>query len=525
MEPHVAIYDTTLRDGTQGEQITLSAEDKLRIAQRLDDMGIPYIEGGWPGSNPKDARFFKLAKKAGMKNARLTAFGSTRKAKKKVETDPNVRALIASESRSVVIVGKSWDLHVLDILETTLEENLAMIHDTISYLKPRGLEVIYDAEHFFDGYKNRPEYALESLRTAAEAGADVIVLCDTNGGMMTGELGAVFKEVRSQISTPLGIHAHNDCGLAVANSLAAVAAGATMVQGTINGYGERCGNADLISIIGNLQLKMGIQCIPDDRLSHLTELSRYVSEVANVPPFDQRPFVGKSAFAHKGGLHVSAITKSRSAYEHLDPGLVGNRSRVLVSDLAGKSNVVYKAREMNIPLDLEKDDVQKIVNEIKTMEDFGYQYDAAEGSFELLTKKLLGRFEELFTLKTLRVVIEKNEDSEPICQVTIKIAVGDKEEITAAEGDGPVNAMDNAIRKALVPFFPEIREMRLVDFKVRVIEGTRGTAARVRVLIQSRDQKDVWGTVGVSENIIEASWQALMDSLHYKLSLIQNGKR
>ena len=521
----IQIYDTTLRDGTQSESVAFSVDDKLRVARKLDELGIDYIEGGWPGSNDKDAEFFRLAASLPWDNAKLAAFGSTAHPNNHPQDDPNLLSLVKASTPVVTIFGKSWDFHVTNALKIPLARNCDLIRASVAWLKEAGREVIYDAEHFFDGFAASPEYALATLRAAEEGGADMIVLCDTNGGSLTRHVEETFRQVQAHTGLPLGIHTHNDSELAVANSLAAVACGAVQVQGTINGYGERCGNADLVSVIGNLQLKMGIECIPSDRLSRLTDLSRYVSEVANVPPFDQRPFVGKSAFAHKGGLHVSAITKNRSAYEHLSPELVGNRSRVLVSDLAGKSNVVYKAKEMNIPLDLEKDDVQNIVNRIKAMEDFGYQYDAAEGSFELLTKKLLGRFEEPFTLKTLRVVIEKNEDSEPICQVTIKIAVGDKEEITAAEGDGPVNAMDNAVRKALVPFFPDIREMRLVDFKVRVIEGTRGTAARVRVLIQSRDQKDVWGTVGVSENIIEASWQALMDSLYYKLSLIQNGKR
>ncbi len=518
------LYDTTLRDGTQGEQIAFSAEEKLRIAQKLDVMGIHYIEGGWPGSNPKDVRFFKLAGKQSFKNAKVTAFGSTRKPHVSAESDPNVRALLKSETATVTVFGKSWDLHVTDILEVGLDENLAMIDDTVSYLKSEGREVIYDAEHFFDGYKKNQDYALRTIKAAIEAGADAIVLCDTNGGSMPFEVDEIVSAVKSTGASRLGIHTHNDGGLAVANSLMAVKAGAVMVQGTINGYGERCGNADLIAVMVNLQMKMGLHCVDDAQLAHVTELSRYVSEVANVPPLDQRPFVGKSAFAHKGGVHVSAIIKNKAAYEHIDPSRVGNQSRVLVSDLSGKSNVIYKAQEMNIPLGEDKEEVKKIVEAVKQMEDRGYQYDAAEGSFELLAKKLTGRFSEPFSLKTLRVIIEKNENAPTICQATIKIGVGDSEEITAAEGDGPVNAMDNAIRKALTRFFPEIEEMKLVDFKVRVIEGTRGTAARVRVLIESRDKRSVWGTVGVSSNIIEASWQALVDSLQYKLSLIQNGK-
>jgi len=524
MEPPVWLYDTTLRDGTQGEQITFSAEEKIRIAQRLDEIGIHYIEGGWPGSNPKDARFFKLARKTPLKSAKLTAFGSTRRPESAVETDDNVMALLESETETITIFGKSWDLHVLEIFETSLDENLKMIAETVGYLKSQGREVVYDAEHYFDGYNRNPAYALKTIQAAADAGAALVVLCDTNGGSMPLEITKGVIAAKSAVSTPLGIHAHNDCGMAVANSVIAVDAGVSMIQGTINGYGERCGNADLITLIANLQLKMKRRCVPDNSMKSLTELSRYVSEVANVPPFDQRPYVGKSSFAHKGGVHVSAIIKNRAAYEHIDPTLVGNGRRILMSDLSGKGNVLYKAQRMNIPMDLTQKEVRKIVNGIKKLEDYGYQYDAAEGSFELLAKKLTNRFDEPFTLKTLRVNMEKNEDSQPICQVTIKIAVGDREEITAAEGDGPVNAMDNAIRKALLPFYPEIADMSLVDFKVRVIEGTKGTAARVRVLIESRDQKTVWGTVGVSENVLEASWQALVDSLQYKLSLTKNGK-
>ena len=524
METDVLIYDTTLRDGTQGEQITFSAEEKIRIAQRLDGMGFHYIEGGWPGSNPKDARFFQMAKKVDFKNSRLASFGSTRKADLAVEKDANVRSLLKSDTRTVAVFGKSWVLHVTDVLNTTLDENLRMIYDTVSYLKSRDREVIYDAEHFFDGFRENREYAVNTLVAASDAGADSIVLCDTNGGTMPNEISKIMDDVTKRISVPIGIHTHNDCGLAVANSILAVDAGAVLVQGTINGYGERCGNADLISVIGNVQFKLGKKCLSDTQVSHLTELSRYVSEIANIPPFNQRPFVGKSAFAHKGGVHVSAIIKNPSAYEHMDPEQVGNRRRVLMSDLSGKGNVLYKARELNMPLDLNDDEVKQIVDVVKKLEDFGYQYEAAEGSFELLGKKVTGRFDEPFVLKTLRVLIEKNEDAQPTCQVTIKIAVGDREEITAAEGDGPVNAMDNALRKALASFYPEIEEMNLVDFKVRVIEGNKGTGARVRVLIQSRDEKDVWGTVGVSENIIEASWQALADSMQYKLSMIQNGR-
>jgi len=518
MHKQITLYDTTLRDGTQGEQVNLSAEDKLRIARKLDDFGIPYVEGGWPGSNPKDARFFEMAQKADLKNASLTAFGSTRRPGTAPEMDENIRALLKTETETVTIFGKSWDLHATEILKVSLEENLIMIEETVAYLKRKRREVIYDAEHFFDGYKANPSYAMKTLAAAQDGGADVIVLCDTNGGSMPREIEEIMVNVAPRLGVLIGIHAHNDCGLALANSLMAVQAGARMVQGTINGYGERCGNVDLISVIGNLQLKMGYQCVKGQKLQQLTELSRYVSEVANVPPLNQRPFVGKSAFAHKGGVHVSAIQKKPAAYEHMEPQQVGNRRRVLVSDLSGKSNIDYKAREMEIKLGGNGYDSQKIVGEIKRLEDEGYQFDAAEGSLELLIKKVTGQFQEPFTLESFRVTTEKNRSGPGTCQATIKISVGEEDEITAAEGDGPVNALDNALRKALTKFFPQIVEMGLVDFKVRVIDGGGGTASKVRVQIESRDSREIWSTIGVSENVIEASWQALVDSFQYKLS-------
>lgn len=518
MHKQITLYDTTLRDGTQGEQVNLSAEDKLRIAKKLDGFGISYVEGGWPGSNPKDARFFEMAQKGDFKNARLTAFGSTRRPGTAPEMDENIRALLKTETETVTIFGKSWDLHATEILKASLEENLIMIEETVAYLKGNRREVIYDAEHFFDGYKANPSYAMKTLAAAQGGGADVIVLCDTNGGSMPREIEEVMVNVAPSLGVLIGIHAHNDCGLALANSLIAVQAGARMVQGTINGYGERCGNVDLISVIGNLQFKMGYTCIAEENLKQLTELSRYVSEVANVPPLNQRPFVGKSAFTHKGGVHVSAIQKNPAAYEHMEPQQVGNRRRVLVSDLSGKSNIDYKAREMEIKLGGNGYDSQKIVGEIKRLEDEGYQFDAAEGSLELLIKKVTGQFQEPFTLESFRVTTEKNRSGPGTCQATIKISVGEEDEITAAEGDGPVNALDNALRKALTKFFPQIVEMGLVDFKVRVIDGSGGTASKVRVQIESRDSREIWSTIGVSENVIEASWQALVDSFQYKLS-------
>jgi 2-isopropylmalate synthase len=518
MERKIILYDTTLRDGTQGEQVNISAEDKMKIARKLDEMGFEYIEGGWPGSNPKDARFFEMARKTAFSKAKLTAFGSTRRSGVTPENDDSIQAILAAETAAVTIFGKSWDLHATEILGVTLEENLFMIEETVAYLKGKGREVIYDAEHFFDGYKRNPGYAFKTLEAAVNGGADTIVLCDTNGGTLPGEVGLIMKEVMPKLSVvPVGIHPHNDCGLAVANSLEAVKSGAVMVQGTINGYGERCGNVDLITVIGNLQLKMGFNCLTDDRIKHLTELSRYISDVVNIPPMNQRPFAGNSAFAHKAGVHVSAIQKNFSAYEHIDPGMVGNRRRVLVSDLSGKSNIEYKTREMDIKLGLDGCDSRKIVNEVKILEDKGYQFEAAEGSLELLIKKAANQFIDPFFLESFRVTIEKDKSGPTSSQATIKISVGDEQEITAAEGDGPVNALDNALRKALYNFFPEVKEMKLVDFKVMVIEGSEGTGARVRVRIESGDSEETWSTVGVSENIIEAAWQALVDSVQYKL--------
>ncbi len=518
MEGQVLIYDTTLRDGTQGEQVSFSAEEKLRIAQKLAELGIHYIEGGWPISNPKDMRFFQMAKEARPKTTGLTAFGSTRRPNILPEEDPNLEALLQTETQTITIFGKSWDLHATEILGVRLEENLAMILDSVRYLKSKGREVIFDAEHFFDGYKANPQYTLKTIQAAISGEADIIVLCDTRGGTMVNDLKEIVGVVgKSFPGIPLGIHAHNDCGLAVANSLAAVEAGAKMVQGTINGYGERCGNADLISVIANLQIKIGRRCLDDSKIGHLTEVSRYVSDIANIPPLNERPFVGRSAFAHKGGMHVSAILNRPLAYEHIEPGGVGNKRRVLVSDLSGRGNIKYKADEMGLALGGNGYDSQKIVQEIKRLEDEGYQFEAAEGSLELLIRKTAGQFREPFSLLSLRVINEKNRHDQSISQATIKISVGEEEEITAAEGNGPVNAIDNALRKALSKFYPRVKEMRLVDFKVRVLEGGAGTAAKVRVLIESRDGKDIWNTVGVSENIIEASWQALVDSFYFKL--------
>jgi len=528
MEPTL-LYDTTLRDGTQGENISFTADEKVKIALKLDDIGIHYIEGGWPGSNPKDLQFFDLAKRVKFKNARLVAFGSTRKPGILPAEDENLKALLASETPTVTIFGKSWDLHVEDVMNNSLEENIAMIRDSVKFLKGNGREVVYDAEHFFDGYKNNRDYALQTIDAAVEGGADFVVLCDTNGGSLPFEIESMVKGVQQFLAekenansdpTPvkLGIHTHDDCGLAVANSITAVQAGAVMVQGTINGYGERCGNADLNSIMPILNLKMNRPCVSDENLRKLKTLSRYVSELANQVPVNNRPFVGKSAFAHKGGIHVSAIMKVPRAYEHMDPAIVGNQRRVLISDLSGKSNVEFKARELGVELGNNGYDSSKIVSEIKQLEQQGYQFDVAEGSFKILMEKFTDQFNPLFELEAFRVTIEKDKDQPCSSQATVKITVGGKQEITAAEGYGPVSALDNALRKALDRFYPDLDTMSLVDFKVRVIDGSRGTAAKVRVFIESRDQDEIWSTIGVSEDIIEASWQALADSFQYKLA-------
>jgi len=529
MEP-ILLYDTTLRDGTQGENINFSAKEKIQIAKRLDDFGIHYIEGGWPGSNPRDMQFFELAQETTFKNARITAFGSTRKPGIAASDDPNLQALIASNTPATTIFGKTWDLHVKKVMNNTLKENLAMIFESVEFLKNNDREVIYDAEHFFDGYKENPDYALQTLTAAVDAGAQFIVLCDTNGGTLPSEIETIMNQASrafcdkynakaDALPFKFGIHTHNDSNLAVANSIEAVECGAVMVQGTVNGYGERCGNADLMSIIPILQFKMDRPCVSDENMAKLKNLSRFVSETANMIPLNSRPFVGNSAFAHKGGIHVSAIMKISKAYEHMEPELVGNQRRVLVSDLSGKSNVEYKAKELGIELGNNGLDSRQIVTAVKHLEQDGYQYDVADGSFKILLQKLTEQFRPLFDLKSFRVHIEKDADRPCSAHVSIKVSVGGKEEITAAEGDGPVSALDNALRKALCKFYPMLDDMRLIDYKVRVIDGRAGTAARVRVLIESRDQDRIWSTIGVSEDIIEASWQALADSVHYKLSM------
>ncbi len=517
MKKKIYLYDTTLRDGAQGEGISFSLQDKIKVAKMLDSIGIDYIEGGWPGSNPKDILFFKEIKKAKLKHSKVAAFGSTRYKDNKPETDPNLKAIINVKPEVVCIFGKSWDLHVKCALRTTLTENLNMIYDSLTYLKNKGFEVIYDAEHFFDGFKADKEYALATLKQAEKAHVDNITLADTNGGTLPSDLIKIIKVVKKQISTPLGIHTHNDSDLAVANSIVAVEQGCILVQGTINGYGERCGNANLCSIIPTLQLKMGLNALPKNKLQHLTGISRYIDEIANQIPKSNQPYVGNSAFSHKGGIHISAVEKHSSTYEHISPELVGNKRRILLSELSGKTALIVKAKEFNI--DFGKDDkkVKELLKNLKELEHQGYQFEGAEGSFSLIMRKYQKGYPPFFELEGFRVIVEKDSKGNLHSEATIKVKVKNKYEHTAAEGDGPVNALDNALRKALEKFYPQLKQMRLSDFKVRVIDATKGTRAKVRVLIESRDKKEIWNTIGVSENIIEASWHALVDSVEYKL--------
>ncbi|PKM80508.1 MAG: citramalate synthase [Firmicutes bacterium HGW-Firmicutes-14] len=515
----VTIYDTTLRDGTQGEGISLSVDDKLKIAIKLDKLGVHYIEGGWPGSNPKDIEFFRRIKDYNLEQARIVAFGSTCRPGSKPEGDPSIKAVLESEVSTAAVFGKTWDFHVTHALKTTLEENVRIISESVKYLKAKGLEIIFDAEHFFDGYKNNPDYALKTIIAAQDAGADLVCLCDTNGGSLPLEIWEIVSEVAEKMQVPVGIHTHNDGELAVANSLVAVRGGAVQVQGTINGLGERCGNANLCSVIPNLVFKMGCECIAEEKLAVLTELSRYVSELANVNPNPHQPYVGNSAFAHKGGIHVSAMLKHPETYEHIQPGKVGNVRRVLVSELSGMSNIVYKAEELKLDIDLNRTnpETKAVLEQIKELEHRGFQFEGAEASFELLLRKAFNGYQEPFILETLRIILEKRENNDIYSEAIIKLRVGDEIVHTAAEGNGPVNALDNALRKALEGFYPQIKEMELADYKVRVLDGNSGTGAQVRVLIETHDRQDSWGTVGVSGNIIEASWQALVDSIAYGL--------
>ena len=513
----VDIYDTTLRDGSQREGVSLSVADKIKIAEKLDQFGVDFIEGGWPGSNPKDVEFFRRAAKIKFKNARLCAFSSTRRPGEKVEADQNIRALLEANTGTVTIFGKSWDFHVNDALKTTLAENLAMISDTVRFLKEQGRQVFFDAEHFFDGYKANPQYAIATLEAAAAAGADLVVLCDTNGGLMPWELKTIMTAVQEKVKVPLGIHVHDDAGMATANSLIAVCEGAVQVQGTINGYGERCGNANLCTIIPNLQLKMGLKLVTEEQLKGLTKLSRFIAELVNIAPAEQQPYVGYNAFAHKGGIHIDAVSKQPATYEHAVPEAVGNRRRILVSELAGRSSITMKTTRNGIKLDKDRPETASVLQRIKEMEHYGYQFEGAEGSFELLVLKMMQAYQPLFKLEGFRLIIEKRESGQLYSEATIKVRVGDVQVHTAAEGNGPVNALDNALRKALEGIYPTLKKIRLTDFRVRVIDGVDGTGAQVRVLIESRDDEMSWGTVGVSPNVIEASWIALVDSLEYGL--------
>ena len=520
----IEFYDTTLRDGAQSEDIAFSLNDKLRITEKLDEFGIHFIEGGWPGSNPKDLLYFKEVKRLMLKNAKIVAFSSTIKPNTRPEEDEILKAVFEADTEYVTIVGKSWDLHVRDALKVGFDTNLEMIEKTISYLKKHDKTVFFDAEHFFDGYKRNTPYANQVIRVAADAGADVVVLCDTNGGSMPFEIENIIKEVRKEIGTKLGIHTHNDSELGVANTLVAVNAGCRHVQGTINGYGERCGNANLCSIIPSLILKMGYEGNERDKLKHLRGLSLFVDEMANLMPDKHRPFVGESAFAHKGGIHVSAIRKNPETYEHIKPDTVGNIQRILVSDLSGESSIIQKAEEFNIDIAKDKKLAKDVLKKVKELEMYGYQFEGAEGSLELLIKKSIGIHKKYFDLIGFKVIVEKKEKNHPVSEATIMVRVDNTIEHTAALGKGPVNALDSALRKALYKFFPELKEMDLVDYKVRVLSTKDGTEAVTRVLIESSDGKHSWSTVGVSENIIEASWQALVDGIDYKL-LIEEEKR
>lgn len=513
----VYYYDTTLRDGTQAEGISLSSEEKVLIAKRLDRFGMHYIEGGWPGSNPKDLTFFKDIKKAGIRNATIVAFGSTRRANTKVEEDAQVKALLEAGTKAVTIFGKSWDLHVTEVFRTSLKENLLMIYETVAYLKSKKLEVIYDAEHFFDGFKANPEYAIKAIQQAARAGADNISLCDTNGGTLPHEVRRAIVRVKRAVKTPLGIHCHNDSELAVANSVQAVGEGACVVQGTINGIGERCGNANLVSIIPVLQLKMGVPGLPPSKMKELTELSHYVAEICNLPLQNNQPFSGKSAFAHKGGVHINAMMKNLKTYEHLDPKLVGNHRRFLVSELGGKTNIMLKAKELDLNLTKDSPETRKILTEIQRLENQGYQFEAAEASFELLVRKLVGKEKKFFDILSVATRTENINEQIPVSVAEVKVSAKGKTHFEVSEGDGPVNALDSALRKALQTSYPAISQMHLTDYKVRVVNSEAGTAAKVRVFIESRDREKSWTTVGVHENIVQASWKALVEAIEYKL--------
>lgn len=508
-------YDTTLRDGSQGEGVNFSLQDKLLITRRLDELGVDFIEGGYPLSNPKDFEYFQEVRKLPLRHARVAAFGMTRRKNANPADDTCLKALLDAQTPIVTIVGKTWDLHVRQVLGTTLEENLRMIADSVAYCKAAGREVFYDAEHFFDGYLHNPDYALQTLRAAQDAGATVLILCDTNGGTLPDKVAERVEAVRRAVTADLGIHCHNDSDVATANSLAAVSRGATQVQGTVNGIGERCGNADLVSVLANLGLKLGYDVLAPGSLARLTELSRYVYEIANMNFRNGQPFVGASAFAHKGGMHTHAIARTTASYEHIDPAAVGNERRILVSELSGQSTILAKTTRYAVTHDRAL--MAKILTRVQDLEHEGYEFEAAEASFDLLVKKALGVYRPKFERLSYRVNIETGEDGLPVTEATVKVRVADAVQHTVSEGDGPVNALDGALRKALLPSYPRLAEMHLADYKVRVVNARAETAAKVRVVVEWRDGDAVWGTVGVSENIVEASWLALADAVEYKL--------
>ncbi|MFZ4777956.1 MAG: citramalate synthase [Terrimicrobiaceae bacterium] len=513
MKP-VTIYDTTLRDGTQGTGISFSVLDKIRVAEKLDSFGVDFIEGGWPGSNPRDVAFFAEAAKRTWKHAKIAAFGSTRRGGVSVESDAQVRTLLEAHTQVVTIVGKTWLLHVTEVLNVSADENVSMIADTVAYLKKNGREVFYDAEHFFDSYKDDPAYSIRTVRAAKDSGADLIILCDTNGGTLPDEVGRITREVIEALGCPVGIHTHNDCGLGVANALAALAAGACQVQGTINGYGERVGNCNLTTILPTLQVKMGTPVVPD--LTRLREVSRFVDELANTPQDIRAPYVGSAAFTHKGGLHVHAVQKLARSYEHMDPTLVGNAQTILVSDMSGQSNILAKTKELGFGFQKGAPEVAAILRQVKDSEAAGYEFEAADASFDLLVRRTLGRHKPLFDLREYHCSFRRSAlHGFTTCEATVKLQVNGDSAYTVEEGDGPVNALDAALRKALRSFYSWIDDLRLTDYKVRIVDGSRGTAARTRVLIVSTDGQSSWGTVGVSDNIIEASWLALVDSLEF----------
>lgn len=513
----IRVYDTTLRDGAQSAGVSFSLPDKLQIAQELDKLGFDYIEGGWPGSNPKDMEFFNRVKSIPFRKAKIAAFGSTRRKDTSVNKDANVICLLKAETPVVTVVGKSWTLHVRKALCTDQEENLRMIEDSIGFFKKKGREVIFDAEHFFDGYKDNPVYAIKILRVARDAGADCLVLCDTNGGCMPHEVDQIVRVIKEEIRYPLGIHTHNDSGVAVANTIVAARIGINQIQGTINGYGERCGNADLCVVIPNLKFKLGINCLSEEAPRSLTRISRLINELANLTPGEHQPYVGRSAFTHKGGIHASAISRDRKTYEHINPELVGNKRRVIVSELAGRSSVIYKLKERNLKVDDPDLVSANLINKIKRLESQGYEFEAADGSFELLVKKSTGEYRKLFDVEGFRIIVEK-KGGELVSEATVKLKIDGRVIHTVAEGNGPVNALDRALRKALESDFPKLSEMHLSDYKVRILDTGAGTGATTRVLIESADKEDRWGTVGVSPNIIEASCVALLDAVEYKLN-------